>query len=87
MNKSSSNYVRVAVLRPIRSTFEYSLPGRLKEEVAPGSICRLPFRGEVVRGIVLEVKGEPEYEGERKQIKELISRDPLPEAIVELARC
>ncbi|MEF8916227.1 MAG: hypothetical protein V5A77_00900 [Candidatus Bipolaricaulota bacterium] len=86
MNSSSVKYARVAIFRPIRSTFEYSLPAHLKEKVTSGSVCRLPFRGEDVRGVVLEIREEPQYEGERKEIKELISRKPLPGAIIELAR-
>lgn len=82
---TSPGYASVAIFRPIRSTFEYSVPGQLKEEVSPGSICRLPFRGEYVRGIVLEVREEPGYEGEQKQITEVISDDPLPDSIIHLA--
>ncbi|MBS3788263.1 hypothetical protein KGY79_08735, partial [Candidatus Bipolaricaulota bacterium] len=85
MNMTSGGYANVAVFRPIRSTFEYAIPDRLKDETSIGSICRLPFRGESVRGVVLEVREEPNYEGERKLIKEIVSRDPLPRSIIELA--
>lgn len=80
------SYASVAVFRPIRSTYEYAIPDRLRDEVSTGSICRLPFRGETIRGVVLEVRGEPNFEGERKLIKEIISQNPLPRSIIELAQ-
>ncbi len=82
---TSPDYASVAVFRPIRSTFEYSVPEQLKKDIAPGSICRLPFRGESERGVVLEVREEPSYDDEQKQITEVISDDPLPDALISLA--
>ena len=80
------NYAEVAVFRPIRRTFEYSIPGGLKKETSVGSVCRLPFRGETVRGLVLDLNEEPSYEGEQKKLKEIITGEPLSEEIIGLAR-
>ncbi|MFB6290835.1 MAG: hypothetical protein ABEJ25_03810 [Candidatus Bipolaricaulia bacterium] len=86
MNTTARNYAEVAVFRPIRSTFEYFVPDQLRENVTVGSICRLPFRGESVRGVVLGLREEPDYEGEQKKVSEVISDRSLPPPIIELAR-
>jgi len=83
---TSFKYANVAVFRPICSTFEYSIPDRLKKKIAVGSICRTSFRGESVRGVVLDLSGEPNFKGEKKSIKEVTSRTPLPDELLELAR-
>ncbi len=83
---TDSRYVRVAVFRPIRSSFEYSLPPGLREEVTSGSICSVPFGEGTERALVLELASEPEYEGERKEVEGLISPAPLQGTLVELAR-
>lgn len=80
------NYAAVAVFRPVHSTFEYSVPKGLREEVEAGSICSVPFRGERERGVVIETSDEPSFSGERKAIGKVLSRQPLKEPILELAR-
>ena len=80
------NDAEVAVFRPINRTFEYSSPDDLKREISVGSVCRLPFRGESVRGVVLGLDEEPDYEGEQKKLKEVITEEPLAPEVIDLAR-
>lgn len=83
---TKNRYASVAVFRPIPSTFEYTVPRNLIDSVEEGTICLVPFREELERGIVLEVNLEPSYEGPRKPIKEIISHQPLEETLIELAK-
>ena len=78
-------FAQVAILRPIRRSFEYSIPEELGDRVSKGSLCNCPFRGESERGVVLETGEEPEYQGERKELSEVISGEPLREPLLELA--
>lgn len=83
---TKNRYASVAVFRPIPSTFEYTVPPNLANSVEQGSICLVPFREELERGVVLDVSLEPSYEGPRKPIEETISHQPLQEPLVELAK-
>ncbi|MEF8725548.1 MAG: hypothetical protein V5A83_01260 [Candidatus Bipolaricaulota bacterium] len=83
---TKNRYASVAVFRPIPSTFEYTVPRNLANSVEEGTICLVPFREELERGIVLDVNLEPSYEGPRKPIKEIISHQPLQKSLIELAR-
>ncbi|MFW6111436.1 MAG: hypothetical protein ACOC7Z_00265 [Candidatus Bipolaricaulota bacterium] len=83
---TKNRYASVTVFRPIPSTFEYTVPRNLIDSVEEGTICLVPFREELERGIVLEVNLEPSYEGPRKPIKEIISHQPLEETLIELAK-
>jgi len=82
----SHYFAEVAVFRPINSMFEYTVPEHLSGSVSVGSLCNIPFRGKIVRGVVLELSKEPKYGGEKKAIEGLISDEPLPSAIIELAK-
>jgi len=83
---TKNRYASVAVFRPIPSTFEYTVPPSLADSVEQGSVCLVPFREELERGVVLGVSREPSYEGPRKPIEEIISHQPLQKSLVELAR-
>ncbi len=83
---SLDSYVRIAVFRPIPTRFEYSVPRGLEDGLKIGSICRVPFRGEKVRGVVVDIFGEPSFSGETKQVSEVISDRPLNSSLMDLAR-
>ncbi len=83
---SLDSYARIAVFRPIPKRFEYSVPGDMKGDLKVGSICSVPFRGERVRGVVLELSAAPSFPGEKKPVNEIISNQPLNRSLMELAR-
>lgn len=83
---SLDSYVRIAVFRPIPTRFEYSVPKGLKDGLKIGSICRVPFRGEKVRGVVVDISEEPSFSGETKQVSEVISDRLLNSSLMDLAR-
>ena len=80
------SYARIAVFRPIPKLFEYSVSGEFQDRVTVGSICSVPFRGERVRGVVVELSEQPSFPGEKKSVSEVISDRPLSESLMDLAR-
>ena len=80
------SYARIAVFRPIPKRFEYAVPRDLKGDLKVGSICSVPFRGERVRGVVVELSEAPSFPGEKKQVNEITSNQPLNRSLMELAR-
>ena len=80
------SYARIAVFRPIPKLFDYSVSGELQDRVKVGSICSVPFRGERVRGVAVELSKKPSFSGEKKPVSEVISDRPLSQPLMDLAR-
>ncbi len=73
-----SSAIEVAVFVPLRQTFHYlSNPERPNEEVAPGSLVRVPFGRGIRNGIALRVGVHPEAGRRLKSIVELIDEKPI----------
>ncbi len=61
--------------------FIYAVPHELENEIKPGQIVSLPFRGKKSAGIVLDFFSKPEFE--TKEITAVLS-EPLPKHLIEL---
>ncbi len=70
--------IEVAVFVPLRQTFHYlSNLERPNDEVAPGSLVRVPFGRGIRNGIALRVGLHPEADRHLKSIVELIDPKPI----------
>jgi primosomal protein N' len=58
-------YADVAVNRPIRATYTYRIPPALAPWVRPGSMVRVPVRGQSAEGVVTRLP-DPSFAPEAK---------------------
>ncbi|MET4052197.1 primosomal protein N' (replication factor Y) [Frigoribacterium sp. PvP054] len=74
--------VRVMVESPLPQLdrlFDYSVPERLREQVAPGIRVRVPLRsaGRIADGFVVEVTSSSEHGGDLSEIDDVVSTVPV----------
>ncbi len=76
-------YVLCAVAAPSgnKDFFTYAVPHELENEIKPGQIVSLSFRGKKSAGIVLDFVAKPEFD--TKEITAVLS-EPLPKHLIEL---
>ncbi|MFU8857146.1 MAG: primosomal protein N' [Deferrisomatales bacterium] len=73
----------MAVIRPVRQTFHYRIPDSLRDVVAPGVRCSVPFGRAAAVGFVLALEDEPECP--LKDLFEVLDPEPcLPTDLLEL---
>jgi primosomal protein N' (replication factor Y) len=71
-----SEFAEVAVnLPPVRGTFDYHVPPRLRDTIAIGHLVTVPFGNRRVQGLVIRLPIKPAV-AETKPIEDLV--DPLP---------
>jgi primosomal protein N' (replication factor Y) len=82
-----SEFAEVAVnLPPVRGTFDYHVPPRLRTAISVGHLVTVPFGTRRVQGLVVRLPAEPAV-SETKPIEGLV--DPIPvltETQIDLAR-
>lgn len=70
-------YIEVAVnLPPVRGTFDYHLPPRLRQSVQPGHLVTAPFGHRKVQGVVVRHLQQPSVP-ETRPIDELLDPEPV----------
>src|SRR5712691_4880385 len=79
--------VEVALPVPVRTSFTYSVPHKLRGTVVRGARVRVPFRGRKMIGVVLGAAQGPALGAEIKEIDAVLDATPmvLP-AVLELAQ-
>jgi len=81
-------YVSVAVPHGMSEALTYSVPGELEPLVREGVRARVPLRGRMVTGVVVEISATTEFDPTIvRPIEEILDPDPLlPPHLLELAR-
>src|SRR6185436_19191105 len=91
-SKKRGQFVEVALPVPLRQTFTYSLPDRIKTRVSIGSRVSVPLGKRMLTGYVLDVFDELPDDADvdpkkLKNVSELLDEEPILTAeIIALAR-
>ncbi|MEG1501159.1 MAG: hypothetical protein RR396_04315, partial [Clostridiales bacterium] len=89
VNKSPQKYASVVVNRKISAVdriFDYLIPENLWDKALLGSVVEIPFGYQVLEGIIVALKASSDYEKGLKEIKSVISPQPLfSEKMIELS--
>ncbi len=74
--EGAAPFCRVALPRPLRQTFVYRIPDRMRGEPMPGHRVLVPFRRRKIVGCVDRLEAETELEGVRPLL-DLLDREPV----------
>ncbi len=72
----SELYVKVALPIPLRKTFDYRVPPKLKEKVEIGKRVSVPFKNYGMKGFIVDIYND-EYREGIKEIKDIIDEKPF----------
>jgi len=75
-SEGAAPFCRVALPRPLRQTFVYRVPPRLRGTLEPGHRVLVPFRRRKIVGCVDELAGESRVEGVR-EVLDALDREPV----------
>ncbi|MFH0925783.1 MAG: primosomal protein N' [bacterium] len=75
----TNKYVDLAINKPLRQLFTYSVPRHLKETIAIGKRVIAPFKNKKIIGYVIGIKDKPEVEPSVKirEIASIIDQEPI----------